>query len=339
MTEQRLFSITESSAVAEARREATALARTLGFDESGAGKAALVVSEAATNLVKHATRGQLLLRPLEGSGSLGLEILALDGGPGIANASNCLRDGYSTTGSPGTGLGAISRLADEFDIHSVLEKGTAMVAQLWTRIPTGPRPPSGVVPPNSQQVGVICLPKPGESECGDAWGIKWKDGRRLVMVTDGLGHGPDAAAASSEAVASFKTQSLFAPGAMIEFLHGALRYTRGAAVAVAEFTQSDEIRYSGVGNIVGVIISPNGDRHMVSHNGIVGHELRKVQEFVYPWPQEALLVMHSDGLTSHWNLDQYPGLISRHPSLIAGVLYRDFTRGRDDVTVLVIKRP
>jgi hypothetical protein len=51
-----------------------------------------------------------------------------------------------------------------------------------------------------------------------------------------------------------------------------------------------------------------------------------------------LLVMHSDGLATHWNLDQYPGLVGRRPSLIAGVLYRDFARGRDDVTVVVAKK-
>jgi len=50
-----------------------------------------------------------------------------------------------------------------------------------------------------------------------------------------------------------------------------------------------------------------------------------------------MLVLHSDGLVSHWSLDAYPGLAARDPSLIAGILYRDFTRGRDDVTVVVAK--
>ena len=74
---------------------------------------------------------------------------------------------------------------------------------------------------------------------------------------------------------------------------------------------------------------------MVSYNGTVGHEVRKIREFTYLWPKGGLLVMHSDGLGTQWRLDRYPGLIARHPSLIAGVLYRDFNRGRDDVTVLV----
>jgi len=48
------------------------------------------------------------------------------------------------------------------------------------------------------------------------------------------------------------------------------------------------------------------------------------------------LIMYSDGLQSRWNLQDYPGLVHRHPAVIASVLHRDFCRGRDDVTVLVV---
>jgi hypothetical protein len=121
--------------------------------------------------------------------------------------------------------------------------------------------------------------------------------------------------------------------------HGALRATRGAAVAVAEIDRTKlQVQFCGVGNISGIVLTATGSRNMVSHNGIVGHEARKIQEFTYPWTPEALLLMHSDGLISHWSLAAYPGLRARHPSLIAGVLYRDFNRGRDDVTVVVAKQ-
>jgi hypothetical protein len=98
-------------------------------------------------------------------------------------------------------------------------------------------------------------------------------------------------------------------------------------------------RFCGVGNISGVILSPDeGQRtSLVSHNGTLGHTIRKVQEFVYPWSPDSLLIMHSDGLATHWNLDRYPGLAVQHPSLISGILYRDFSRKRDDVTVLVAR--
>jgi anti-sigma regulatory factor (Ser/Thr protein kinase) len=332
MNDRIHFQIREASAVAEARREATSLARTAGFDASGIGKVALVVTEAATNLVKHTPEGQLLARAFDRDGVAAIEVLTLDQGPGIANVSESLRDGYSTSGSPGTGLGAIKRISDEFDIYSIPGKGTALVAQLWSR-----RPPSGN-PSAPLEIGAVCLPKPGEVACGDAWAVEWRGGHCVILVADGLGHGADAAAAAMAAVNSLRTHPQLAPAALIEFAHGALRSTRGAALAVADLNLDREVRYAGIGNIAGVIRAPDASRHMVSHPGIVGHEVRKIQEFAYPWSQDSLLVMHSDGLATHWDLDQYPGLAGRRPSLIAGVLYRDFVRGRDDVTVVVAKK-
>src|SRR5262245_44221416 len=138
MINQLHLNIREASAVAEARREVAALARSAGFDESGVGKVAIVVTEVATNLVKHTPQGQLLARAFDRNGVTAVELLALDRGPGIANVSESLRDGYSTAGSPGTGLGAITRLSDEFDIYSTPGKGVALVARLLSR-----RPPSG----------------------------------------------------------------------------------------------------------------------------------------------------------------------------------------------------
>jgi anti-sigma regulatory factor (Ser/Thr protein kinase) len=332
MMNQAHFQIRETSAVAEARREVIGLARTIGFDESGIGKIALVVTEAATNLVKHTPQGQLLARAFDRDGVVVIEVLALDQGPGMANLGESLRDGYSTAGSPGTGLGAIKRLSDEFDIYSIPGKGTALVTQLWSR-----RPPGGIRPA-PLEIGVVCLPFPGEEVCGDAWAVEWRGGHCVILVADGLGHGADAAVAAMAAVNALRTHPQLEPAALIEFAHGALRSTRGAALAVADLDLAREIRYAGIGNIAGVTHAPDGARHMVSHSGIVGHETRKIQEFVYPWSEDSLLVMHSDGLATHWNLDQYPGLVGRRPSLIAGVLYRDFARGRDDITVVVAKK-
>jgi anti-sigma regulatory factor (Ser/Thr protein kinase) len=332
MTNQVHFHIREASAVAEARREVTGLARAVGFDAGGIGRVALVVTEAATNLVKHTPQGQLLARVFDRDGVAVIEMLALDQGPGLANIGESLRDGYSTAGSPGTGLGAIKRLSDEFDIYSIPGKGVALVAQLWSR-----RPPSGNRPA-PLEIGAVCLPKTGEEACGDAWEVEWRGGHCVILVADGLGHGADAAAAAMAAVNALQTHPQLEPAALIEFAHGALRSTRGAAVAVADIDLAQEVRYAGIGNIASMTYAPGGARHMVSHAGIVGHEVRKVQEFVYPWSPDSLLVMHSDGLATHWNLDQYPGLVGRRPSLIAGVLYRDFARGRDDVTVVVAKK-
>lgn len=332
--QQEIYSITESSASAEVRRLAAELARKHGFDETDMGRVAIVVSEASMNLAKHAERGRILLRAFEDSGRIGVEALALDEGPGISNLNECLRDGYSTAGSPGTGLGAMQRLSDEFDIHSTPGKGTVVLTRVFARS-AGPKSVRTEARP---EIGVVNLPKPGEDVCGDSWAFHFRDGRSVALVADGLGHGPDAATASRAAVVALHDQVQLSPAALLEYAHGALRPTRGAAVAVAEFSQEGEIRYAGVGNIGGVIVTYDSERHMVSHNGTLGAEMRKTQEFLYPFPKDALLIMYSDGISSHWSLKSYPGLITRRPSLIAGVLYRDFARGRDDVTVIVIRK-
>jgi anti-sigma regulatory factor (Ser/Thr protein kinase) len=332
MTEPVALPILESSQAGEARRIAIALASRLGFNETDRGKVGIVVTEVANNLVQHAIDGKLLLQPLTRNNIEGIEILALDKGPGISNISECLRDGFSTAGTPGTGLGAISRLSAFFDIYSVPTVGTAVLSHLWASTSPTRQPDSKL------ESGVVCLPISGEEVSGDAWAIDQDSSRSLLLVADGLGHGPQAALASQEAVRIFRANLGRSPKEIIEVMHPALRSTRGAALAIAEVdVERLTVRFAGVGNISGTIFSPEKSNSMVSYNGTVGHEVRKIQEFVYQWPKGGLLVMHSDGLGTQWRLDRYPGLTAKHPSLIAGVLYRDFNRGRDDVTVLVAR--
>src|SRR5215210_3087840 len=241
--------VTEISQVAEARRTATALAGQLALDEAGTGKLALIVTEAATNLTKHATGGEILLYALQSGQIGGIQILALDKGPGLANAARALRDGYSTTGSPGTGLGAIRRLATSFDIHSVPGAGTVLLARLWSE-------PLPATRPTFLEVGGVSLAKPGEDVSGDQWAIAWFPERAVILVADGLGHGPGAAEAAREAVRTFHEHAALTPTAIVEAIHGALRSTRGAAVAVAEIVPPQEtVRFAGVGNISGVVLS------------------------------------------------------------------------------------
>ena len=332
MRKSVLLPVEEANQVGEARRLATALARDLGFSETEAGKVAIVVSEAGGNLAKYARGGELLLRRLEHKGVMGIEVMALDRGPGMTNVAECLRDGYSTGGGPGTGLGAIARLSRLFDVHSIPGVGTAVLCHLWSK----PLPKSFQGEP--LEVGAVCLPKSGEKISGDLWSIDQGPSRSRILAVDGLGHGTLAAEASMEAMRIFLNHPRLGPAAMVEAMHAGLRSTRGAAVGVAEVDIANKvIRFSGVGNIAGVILSTQGNHSMVSQNGIVGYNVRRIQEFSYPWPEGSLLVVHSDGLSGRWNIDSCHGLASRHPSLIAGVLYRDFGRGHDDVLVVVSK--
>ncbi len=331
---QRLV-VNESSRVAEARRLAVAVCAALDFDETRLGEVAIVITELATNLLKHAGGGEILLRRVECSDAqatpmAGMEILSLDRGPGIANMGQSLHDGHSTAGSAGTGLGAVRRLSSLFDIYSAPGKGTAVLSRIWRRALRAP------LPPQLLTLGAVCLPLASETVCGDAWAAEQSGARALLMIADGLGHGLVAAEASVAAVRMFRAHTDASPEELIALLHGALKRTRGAAVAVAEVLRVEGVvRYAGVGNIAARIQTGDNVRQMVSHNGTVGGEVRKIQQFEYPCPPGATLLMHSDGLATHWRLEDYPGLHNRHPSLIAGVLYRDHARARDDVTVVV----
>ena len=330
---QVAIAVSEASQAGEARRVATRLAEAIGFDEQARGEVAIVATELATNLARHARDGRLLIQALDLSGGPTMEILSVDAGPGMTDVPRCLRDGYSTAGTPGNGLGAVRRLSSVFDVHSAAGAGTVVVSRLC-------RPASGpVAAPASgrYEFAAISIPAPREEVCGDAWRIAERDGECAVLVVDGLGHGPLAAEAAALAAAEFDAGPFEEGPDLIERTHRALSGTRGAALAVARIGAG--VRYTGVGNISGVLAGGERSRGLASQNGTVGLQLRKVQPFDYEWPPRGLLVMHSDGLSNRWQLVTYPGLAQRHPAVVAGVLWRDFGRGRDDATIVVVGRP
>lgn len=331
VTDQQMFRIAEASQVSAVRRSLAEFSRAAGLSEVEGGNAAIALTEAATNMLKHAGGGEIVLRSL-GEPASGVEILALDEGPGMANWELSARDGYSTGTSPGNGLGAMRRLASEFDVYTKPGKGSAFRLTFWR---------SGSRAASAFEIGAVCLPVAGEIECGDTWTARESDEAAVFIVADGLGHGPDAALASRAAVFAAQRGAMLGPVPLMEQVHGALRPTRGAAVAIAQVEHGAagpaRIRFAGIGNISAGLHAEQ-TRQFASHAGIVGHNMRKVSEFTQPWGEGALLIMHSDGLATHWSLEKYPGLSMRHPGVIAAVLYRDLARGRDDVTVLVIRQ-
>ncbi|MBV9769796.1 MAG: SpoIIE family protein phosphatase [Bryobacterales bacterium] len=326
--------VEESSKTAEARRTAREMALDLGMDEGGAEHVAIVATEASTNLLKHAVQGQILLQvATEGSSAMPLlELLAVDQGPGMDNLDQCLRDGYSTGGSPGHGLGAIQRMSKESDIYTLAGKGTVVLARWWLGR-------NGASPVPGHSIGALNVSKPAEEVCGDSWGCAQNDRDLVIVVADGLGHGMEAKLASAEAVRQLYENPALHPKALLTRIHQALRSSRGAAVAIARIDYYHrKVMFAGIGNIAARIYAGSEARHnLVSLNGTAGHQCERIQEFSYSWPDDGLLVLHSDGLSSNTGLESYPGLAARDPVLIAGVLYRDFCRGRDDATVVVVK--
>jgi anti-sigma regulatory factor (Ser/Thr protein kinase) len=328
------IAVRDPTDVAYARRRISSLADRLGYDETNAGRVAIVVTELAQNLLRHGGGGEILAGA-DTQRLAGIEILALDRGPGMADIAACLRDGYSTGGTSGNGLGAVKRLAHELMFHSTPRKGTGGGTAVLVRMGGD----SGAERGAGRNTAALCVPKTGESVCGDTAAIISRPAGAVgVLLADGLGHGPQAAAASLEAARLFLKNNNDIPTAILAALHAGLRATRGAAVATASIdTQARQVTYSGIGNIAGFITDSEGVRRMVSHSGTAGHTAGRLQDFRYPLHNRPVLVMYSDGLASSWSPESHPGLFGLDPLLIAGVLYRDHARGRDDASVVVWK--
>lgn len=315
--------IEEESQIGQARRCAKQLAEMAGFDQNDAGRAALVATELASNIRKHAGGGELHCRVLALPGGNCVELVAIDRGPGF-DLYRCLRDGFSTSGTQGEGLGSISRQSQLLDVFAD-ERGAVVLARLC---------PAGV---KDVRFGINQHALKGETACGDTWQFSVSGTKLSALVIDGLGHGEEAEAAARAGREIFAARPFDSPDALMAALHRGMTGTRGGAAAIAQYDRdSGNLQFSGIGNIGARLLSPVNSRGLVSYPGIVGGQFRKMNTFVYPEASGQLLLMYSDGLQSRWDINDYPGLLLQHPATITAVLHRDFCRGRDDVTIMAI---
>lgn len=352
MRAYRRFPIDDASQVGEARRAAQALATELAFDEESAGRLALAVTELGTNLFRHVGPGRqaALLIGVDETDGRGVEVLSLDQGNGM-DLSRCLQDGYSTGGTAGTGLGAIRRMAARFGGFSAPQRGTVLAARFGPRAQGSRAGTSDGLAAVHAGAGIafdiagLSLAAPGETVSGDAWALRRDpdQGRERwsLAVADGLGHGVDAAEASDKLMtllARAEPGHLASPAAFLERSHDALRSTRGAASAALSLVPGGPLLFAGAGNISGRLISGVSDRTLLSQHGTLGVQIRRLQDVVYDWAPHAILVLFSDGIVSRWTLEETPGLLQADPAVIAGWILRDHLRGRDDATVVVVRR-
>jgi hypothetical protein len=286
----------------------------------------LIASEGASNIVKHAGSGGVILGRCSRGNRVGLSLSFYDRGPGMSLEA-CLPDGMSSAGTLGHGLGAIARGATRWDAFSRPGGGSVVTAELWKESP------SFVF-----DVGAVCAPYPGERVAGDGWGVEsLDDDVCTLMVVDGLGHGAAAADAARAALDVLGDAPQLPPGSILERAHAALRSTRGAAAAVGRLQRSSRLfTYAAAGNIAGAIWGGGApSRSLVSQHGIVGHTMPRVREETYVMPPGASILLCSDGIKSRWELDAE--LASSKALTIATVLWRDHARGRDDATALVVR--
>ena len=323
--DMRWLRVEDASAVAACRQAVQNMAERLRFPAARIGQLALAVTEAASNLHKHAEQGSLLLCVNRDGPQPGIDLVTIDAGPGVRDVSAALRDGHSTAGTLGIGLGAIQRLADFADMYSRPGHGTSLVARFW------------VSPPVSQPrwAGLI-RPITGETECGDAYGVVPADGAVTAVLCDGLGHGPLAAAAAAAGVAAVLDDPAGEPAALLERVHRRMSGTRGGAVGVVQVS-GQLARFAGLGNVAASIVSDGQRKSMISIPGIAGVQARTIRQFEYDVPPGSAVIVHSDGVSSRWEAAALPALEARDPLLIAAVLLAEAGVHRDDAGVLVLK--
>lgn len=331
----QVLRVEHSADVAAAGEAAAGVAARQGLGSVAVEECRLVALELGSNLVRHAGGGELSLRPLQSGARLGVELDSLDAGPGIRDVDRALRDGFSTGGSLGYGLGAVARLCEELSISSPAPsgRGTRVLCRYWQA-----EPPSASEP--LLEVGVASRPYPGAKVNGDAFfSCRWSEGS-LVGVLDGLGHGPHAHQASTRA-RHFIERRPWAPlPALLAGVDRECRTTRGVVLGLARLDHADPTRlhFAGIGNIEMRLVGPGFSRRVVSRRGTLGVGIPRPLILTEEWGADHLLVLHSDGLTSSWSADEVLGgrwkLAAQD---LAGHLLEHLVRGRDDATVLVAR--
>jgi anti-sigma regulatory factor (Ser/Thr protein kinase) len=324
-THERIV-VADTAAPGAVRRVVLGHAHRLGLAEPVAAAAGQAATELATNLLRHAEPGGwMLVRPLPA----GVEMLAVDRGPGIADLSAALAGRAPGPHGLGCGLAAVRDAATHFDVYTEPEHGTVVLAVVQAE-PDRPGPV-----PGRRWAGVsVGIDEP----CGDGWVVSHVDGETVVAVVDGLGHGQRASEATDVAVCA-----LAQPPDLTGYLSHAnevMRETRGAAIAVCRLEHPNgELSCLSVGNISGRIHHQGHEQSLVPYNGTLGlyptPPAAKVLR--YPWPPQATLVLWSDGLTSRLTLTGRGDLLRHDPAVIAAVLHRDHGRERDDATVVVVR--
>ncbi|MCF3122304.1 SpoIIE family protein phosphatase [Streptomyces arenae] len=287
-------------------------------------QAAVLASELASNIVKHARNGALFVQrsPLGES----LDVIAVDSGPGMPDIDLSLTDGYSTTSTLGAGLGAVRRIATELTIRS--EAGLGTLAHARLAAPDAPR--------TAAAPGALCLPADGQRENGDGYAVVEHGGARTVLVIDGLGHGPEAATAAQRAERTFLANPAAPLADVLTALHKALRHTRGAAVAALRIT-TGQAEYCGVGNVRAAVLSPDGIHHQFTGQaGIVGYTLPTLRSRFVDLGEHTTAVLYTDGIDHRWTHAPSDALRRLPPVMLAASLAHSHRRRRDDATVLAL---
>jgi hypothetical protein len=305
--------VTDAAAVAAVAQTAASVANALRMPEPRVAAVAEAAAALGALLARRTAAGWVLIRTLRSGLERGVSLVGIE-----------FAEDPPTIGQPDHHLDVDLPGASSVDAYTWPGTGAVVTASVWALDVPAP------------WADGLTSPIPGEEVSGDRWAVRELDGRRQVMLCDGLGHGVAAAEASRAAIDAFLVAPVSGPRAAVDHIHKCLASTRGGVVAVAELNlRRGLVRYSGIGNIAGWVVDPHTRHGMVSVPGIAGHQRRDIREFEYPLTPATVVVMHSDGLDDAWDLSRYPGLLGHSPLVVAATLLRDARTGRDDACVVV----
>jgi len=324
MLEQEILILFDTD-VSKARRIGREMALALGLGTIAAAEIEIVATELATNLLKHRTiDAELLLREIHRETGSGLEIISRDKGPGISHPKRVLRRGAASAGTLGFGLSGVKRLMDEFDLQSEMGKGTVVTTRKWQKTDGSP----------GMNFAVLARPYPGESVSGDAWFIKQTPRFSFFAVIDVLGHGPEAhvdAVQLQKILEEVYTRPLLE---IVRLCHEKLRHARGSAMALVLIDFSKRhFEHISIGNVETRVYGTSESIRPFCQNGTLGMRMENPQVTRYPFPAGGTIVMFSDGIKDRFVIE--PGHLAMTPQAIAAYVFDNFTRERDDATVLV----
>jgi len=331
MVNHPCFTVADRSYFALLKKDIRAISISIGFSESKVGEIDIIVAEIVSNLVKHGNGGNLLVKKIIEDDIEGIEIIAIDSGPGIIDLNKMMADGMSTTNTLGHGLGAIKRLSDHFQVYTQKNWGTVLLSRVFKKPFTIQR--------KEMEVRSLIVPKPGETECGDGFHFKTiKDGFAFFLG-DGLGHGKEAALAVHSAIGAFIECHETSAGECIRGIHQKVKKTRGLVGAAAYYNLKQKMwLICGVGNIAIRSVHGIEQKTLMSYNGIIGHNIPKtLKDHETPGEEVQVLIMCSDGIRTKFDMWKYPGLLKQDLSIVAAVIFKDFARYTDDMAVVLVR--
>ena len=324
--------IYDEASVSAARQRVRETAQRFQLSKEVSEKVALIASELTHNQLAHSKQGYFVVRPIERQHVKGLEVIAADIGPGIARPTDAIQDAVATQDSLGAGLGAICRLADEVEFDNRLLEGTCIVVRNFETPP---------LVSQSFEIAIMGKPFPGEMISGDDAVFFHSESGVLAGVADGLGHGPEAREASNVAVEALSKNRQMDLDRTVLTLNQELGSTRGCAMSIARFNDSDRtLECASVGDVHCHLYNLREAHFFTSTPFVLGAahsaklKIRTEKATVEPG---SILVIFTDGLKSRTTLKGHLDMLRRLPIAIAEHLLETYGRPDDDALVLVAR--